>query len=71
MMDGIVGPRILRCSRGHLFTSSESGRLFGSFHFGPTRLMPCPIDGRWGFMTNVDSRSLSEQELAEAAQNRY
>jgi hypothetical protein len=65
-VEGIVGGRILRCSRGHLFTSSETARLFDAVHLGPKRLMRCPVEGKWGLVENVDSKDLSEQELLEA-----
>jgi hypothetical protein len=65
-MEGIIGRRILRCSDGHLFTSTESARLFRSIHLGPKRLMRCPVDGRWRLAGNVDAEDLSEEELAEA-----
>lgn len=66
-MDGLIGNRILRCSDGHLFTSCETRRLFGSVHFGPKRLMRCPVDGRWRLMSNVDSRRLTPAELQQAS----
>jgi hypothetical protein len=67
-MEGIVGDRILRCSDGHLFVSSESSRLLGSVHFGPKRLMRCPVDGKLRMMGNVDSKDLTEEELLTARQ---
>ena len=65
-MDGIIGKRIVRCWEGHLFTSSESARLFASLHFGPNRLMRCPVDHKWRVMSNVDSRDLTPEQLNEA-----
>lgn len=65
-MEGIVGDRILRCARGHLFTSSETARLFDSVHLGSSRFMRCPVDGKWGMASNVNSRDLTEMELLEA-----
>jgi hypothetical protein len=67
-MEGIVGDCILRCSDGHLFVSSESSRLLGSVHFGPKRLMRCPVDGNLRMMENVDSKDLTEEELLGARQ---
>ena len=40
----VFGDRILRCTDGHLFVSSETSRLFGSVHLGPVRRMQCPVD---------------------------
>jgi hypothetical protein len=70
-MDGIVGSRILQCSDGHLFTSSEGSRLLLSVHFGAKRLMRCPVDGKWRMMGNVNSRDLTEAQLEEAGQHRF
>lgn len=70
-MEGTIGRRILRCSDDHLFTSSEGSRLFLSLHLGPSRLMRCPVDGRWRMTRNVNSRDLTEAQLAEAAQHRF
>jgi hypothetical protein len=69
-MDGIVGDRILRCSDGHLFTSSQGGRLFGSVHLGPKRFMRCPMDGRWRIAGNVNSRDLTSAEPEQAGRHR-
>ena len=69
-MDGWIGPRVMRCSNGHLFTAGEGKRIFGSLHFGPARLMQCPIDGKWGLVGNVDRRNLTEDQLAQAARYR-
>jgi len=69
-MEGIVGDRILRCSDGHLFVSSEGARLFKSVHFGPKRLMRCPVDRKWRMAGNVNSRDLTERELEQARQFR-
>lgn len=68
-MEGIIGQRILRCSDGHLFTSSTGARLFGSIHFGPKRLMRCPVDGRWRLVGNVAAKDLSPAERVEAAEH--
>lgn len=62
----IVGKRILRCPDGHLFTSREGSRLFGSIHLGPARLMQCPVDGKWRMMGNVRADTLSDEQLEEA-----
>jgi hypothetical protein len=70
-MEGIIGNRILRCSDGHLFTSTESSRLLLSAHFGPKRLMRCPVDGKWRMMENVSSKDLTEEQLREAGQHTF
>lgn len=65
-MDGVIGKRILRCSDGHLFTSSEGGRLFRSVHLGAKRLMRCPVDHKWRIMSNVDRRDLTPDQITQA-----
>jgi hypothetical protein len=69
-MEGIVGDRILRCSDGHLFVSSEGGRLFLSLHFGPKRFIRCPVDKRWRMAGNVNSADLTPEELEQARGHR-
>jgi hypothetical protein len=69
-MDGIVGDRILRCSDGHLFVSSEGGRLFRSLHLGPKRLIRCPVDRKWRTAGNMASADLTEPEIEQARQYR-
>jgi hypothetical protein len=62
----VFGDRILRCSDGHLFVSSESSRLFGSIHLGTSRLMRCPVDGKFVKATNAPEKSLTPEQLEEA-----
>jgi hypothetical protein len=69
-MEGIVGDRILRCSDGHLFVSTEGARLFLSLHLGPKRLIRCPVDRKWRMAGNVNSADLTEQEVEQARQHR-
>lgn len=69
-MDGIVGDRILRCSDGHLFVSGEASRLLASVHFGPKRLIRCPVDKKWRMAGNVNSSELSDQQIEQARRYR-
>jgi hypothetical protein len=66
----IFGDRILRCTDGHLFVSSESSRLFGSIHMGPFRYMQCPVDGKMVKCGNVRAASLTPEQLEEAQRYR-
>ena len=66
----VFGDRILRCSDGHLFVSSEGARLFLSVHFGPKRLIRCPVDNKLRMASNVKSSDLTEQEIVQARQYR-
>jgi hypothetical protein len=70
-LEGVIGRRMLRCSDGHLLTSSEGARLFSSLHLGSKRLMRCQVDRKWRVMQNVNSADLTEAELAAAAQHRF
>jgi hypothetical protein len=69
-MEGIVDDRILRCSDGHLFVSSEGGRPFLSMHLGPKRFIRCPVDKKWRMAGNVNSADLTEQEIGQARKYR-
>ena len=66
----VFGDRILRCSDGHLFTSTETSRLFGSIHMGPFREMQCPVDGKIVKCGNVREASLTPEQLEEARRYR-
>lgn len=61
----IFGDRVLRCSDGHLFVSSESSRLFGSVHLGWWRIMQCPVDGRFRMCGNVSEQGLTPEQVDE------
>jgi hypothetical protein len=67
-VEGLIGDRILRCSDGHLFISGESARLLASVHFGPKRLIRCPVDKKLRMAGNVNSSDLTEKELDQARQ---
>lgn len=64
----VIGDRILRCRKGHLFVSGEGSRLFASVHLGPARMIRCPVDGKFGLATNVRESSLTADQLEEARQ---
>jgi hypothetical protein len=61
----VFGDRVLRCTDGHLFVSSESQRLLGSIHLGWWRMMQCPVDGRFRMCGNVPETSLTPEQLEE------
>jgi hypothetical protein len=66
----VFGDRILRCTDGHLFVSSQTSRLFGSIHLGPIRRMRCPVNGNIVNCSNVRASTLSADQLEEARQHR-
>lgn len=65
-MGQIFGDRILRCSDGHLFTSSVWSRLFRSAHLGAQRYMTCPVDGQRRLCENAWTQELTPAQLEEA-----
>jgi hypothetical protein len=69
-MGEVFGDRILRCSDGHLFVSTEGKRLLGSIHFGAKRYTKCPVDNRWRMAQNVWANDLSATELDDARRYR-
>ena len=69
-MDQIFGDRILRCSDGHLFTSTVWSRLFRSAHLGAKRYMTCPVDGRRRMCENAWTHDLTPEQIQEACQYR-
>jgi hypothetical protein len=69
-VEGIIGDRILRCSDGHYFTAGESARLVRSIHFGPKRLVRCPVDGKWRLAGNARSTDLTPEHLQQAQRYR-
>lgn len=66
----VFGDRVLRCTDGHLFVSSESSRLFGSVHLGPFRKIQCPVDGKIVTAGNVSAKSLTPEQLQQAQKYR-
>jgi hypothetical protein len=66
----VFGDRILRCTDGHLFISSQTSRLLGSIHLGPIRRMRCPVDGNIVNCSNVRESTLSAEQLEQARQHR-
>jgi hypothetical protein len=66
----IFGDRVLRCSDGHLFVSSESTRLFGSIHLGWWRMMQCPVDGKFRICGNVSEKGLTAEQMEELQRHR-
>lgn len=63
--------RIVRCSRGHLFTTvwMPLGSL-KAVRLGPLRYQRCPACGRFRMVRKVDERTLSPQEREQARARR-
>lgn len=66
----LVGKVIVRCSRGHLFTTTWSpwGSLT-SIRLGFARFQHCPVGNHWGLVRPVNEADVSEDERRIAAAN--
>jgi len=65
----IPGKTIVRCSRGHLFTTTwiEGGSL-KAVRLGPlTRYQRCPVGRHWSIVHPVKDEDLTEEERRTAA----
>jgi hypothetical protein len=64
---GLGGNVIVRCRRGHLFTTIWiPGVSVKSVRLGPWRLQRCPVGGHWSLVTPVRPSNLSEDERRAA-----
>lgn len=60
---------IVRCRAGHLFTTVwVPGVKLKAIDLGVARIQRCPIGHHWSLVVPVRPSTLSEQELATAAQ---
>jgi hypothetical protein len=67
----IPGKTIVRCSNGHLFTTTwiEGGSL-KAIRIGPrTRYQRCPVGNHWTIVHPVKDEELTEEERRSAAQH--
>lgn len=67
------GHLVVRCRRGHLFTTLWiPGVSAKALRLGPRRLQRCPVGGHWSWVTPVDERRLSvaERDAAHARHDR-
>ena len=66
----IPGRTVVRCGRGHLFTTTwiEGGSL-KAIRLGPrTRYQRCPVGRHWGIVHPVKPEDLTEEERRAAAE---
>jgi hypothetical protein len=67
----VGGNTIVRCRRGHLFTTIWiPGASLKSLRFGWWRFQRCPVGRHWSVVTPVRESSLSEKELRDAQTQR-
>ena len=64
---GVAGDVVVRCRRGHLFTTLwVPGLSLTSLRLGWWRLQYCPVGAHWTLVTPVPVADLTPQELAAA-----
>jgi len=65
------GNVVVRCSRGHLFTTIWiPGGSLKSLRFGWWRYQRCPVGHHWSLVTPVKTMELTEQERRIASETR-
>jgi hypothetical protein len=65
---GLGGNVVVRCRRGHLFTTIWiPGASFKSIRLGWWRLQRCPVGRHWSIVTPASRSELAEAELRRAA----
>jgi hypothetical protein len=66
----IAGNVIVRCSRGHLFTTLWiPGASVKSLRLVWWRFQRCPVGGHWSLVRPVDESTLSEDERRSAREH--
>ena len=65
----IPGKTIVRCSTGHLFTTTWiEGGSFKAIRLGPlTRYQRCPVGNHWAIVHPVRDEDLTDEERRTAA----
>jgi len=60
---GDAGHRVVRCSAGHLFTTTWiPGVSFSAVRLGSVRYQRCPVGDHWAFVRPVKETDLTDQE---------
>jgi hypothetical protein len=68
---GLGGDTIVRCSRGHLFTTIWiPGGSLKAIRLGWARLQRCPVGSHWTLVTPVKDSDLTDEERRFAAEHR-
>ena len=63
-------PTIVRCSKGHLFTTIWiPGASFKSVRLGMSRYQHCPVGHHWALVTPVKDAELGEDDKRLAAEH--
>jgi hypothetical protein len=68
---GLGGNTIVRCSKGHLFTTIWiPGVSFTSIRLGPRRFQRCPVGRHWALVRPVKDADLTEAQRRSAREHR-
>jgi hypothetical protein len=68
---GLGGNTIVRCSKGHLFTTIWiPGASLKSIRLGPWRVQRCPVGGHWALVRPVKETDLTSDERQAASAHR-
>jgi hypothetical protein len=66
----IGGNVVVRCRRGHLFTTIWiPGGSLKAIRLGWARIQRCPVGGHWDLVTPVRLSELTDEERASAAEH--
>ena len=67
---GIGGDTVVRCSRGHLFTTIwVPGVSVKALRLGTARYQHCPVGHHWAVVRPVKDTELTDDDRAAAAQH--
>jgi len=67
---GIGGDTVVRCSKGHLFTTTWlPGVSFKSIRLGMSRYQHCPVGHHWALVTPVKDSELTDDDRRLAAEH--
>jgi hypothetical protein len=68
---GLGGNTIVRCSKGHLFTTIWiPGASLKSIRLGPWRVQRCPVGGHWALVRPVKETDLTSDERQASTAHR-
>jgi hypothetical protein len=69
---GGAAHRIVRCSKGHLFTTVWiPGASLTAIRLGSARYQRCPVGKHWSWVRPVPEQELTDQERQAAEQYRH
>jgi hypothetical protein len=68
---GLGGNTIVRCSKGHLFTTIWiPGASIKSIRLGPRRFQRCPVGRHWALVRPIKDADLTDTERRSATEHR-